>query len=691
MKRGTRAEQNKKVFGNEEDVYAKDVNSDELLNKHQFKKIFRQTFDQETKSKHVAPSKKVRLSEKEYHAIRIKDRYSAEKVAHLVRLDSKKNRTDRIRFDWTPYLLLPIQCIGKKGIYWITCIAPTQSAKTTFLQVFVADSIDQAPGNMLYVMPTGKTAERGYNDKIVSMIENTPMLYEHVIQPKDDNLLKTLTRLDNMCIFPVTAGSLSELSSITCSRIAIDELRLMDLTIGAESNVIKLTEDRLTVFLADGLGQGASVSSASSEDDLLFLQTLKPDTVVLHWYTECKFCHKMQVLDFFINMFIDPETKLPRANEDIECSPVNTCHCKFCGAIFDDDDHKIELNKTGKYGVKGLDGILIDDFPEPPLDRYVIFWWSSMNSPFRSFDDIYKSYKSALVSDSDMINFYIAWCARFLKKSAAKYSVNLLKERVNDLPRSMIPDWTKVITCGVDTQDMNFYYVCEAWGNVHQSHIFDYGTLYSNIHEETKESVHDIFEELENRVYLTEDGVQWAIGLIAVDMGGHKTKVMHSALKGLRKTIKCFGRGKVDGIKFSTSGNNCYFVNTDQFLTTVDNRPYSKTFSIFNGEHTEFFRQFFNKIRVDKEGAFGVKITVWDTRGAFDYKMALVHSNIALNVGVGKKDNTFFNKLSSPSFSYNPVFLINQTKEEKVDVEKVNFQNKVLNRKNSFTPGGFSM
>lgn len=690
--RDVRVEQNKKVFGNDEKLHHE---SQKNLNRNQNKKIFEQTFTEELEEKgkskdlQIIENLPIRFSEKEYHSIRIKDKYPASEVANIVRFDNVKSYSDRLDLGMTPYLVLPIECIGKKGVYWLTCIAPTQSGKTAFLQVFVADSIDQSPGNMLYIMPTGKTALRGYADKILSMIEKTPELYEHVLYPKRDNLLKTITRLDNMSIYPCTSGSIPEISSITCVRIALDEVRSMGVSVGVESNVIKLAEDRLTVFLPEGLGQGASVSSPSIEGDLLHLQTTKPFTVVLHWYTECPECHKMQKLDFFKHMFTNHSKE--------QGNVLKTCHCLFCNAQFDDSDQKRHMNKTGKYGIDGLDGVHIDNFPEPILDRYVIFWWTSMNSPFRSFEDIYMAYISALVKYEDMINFLTCWLALFLKNEVTKFNVNILKERVSILPQGIVPDWTKVITCGIDTQDLRFYYVTEAWGSAHQSHILDYGAFESNIREETIESVHELLQvNFEDRIYLTEDGVQWALGLYAIDMGGHKTMTLHKATKGLKKIIKCFGRNKIDGIKYSN--NDCYLANTEMYLEKTDLRPLSPNFTIFAGEHTEFFRQFLNIRQIEEVNKkTGKKTFQWVEYGQFDLRMAAVHSMIALNVGVGRKDNTFFAKLNQPNFIYNPIFPVLQKqivekKESIRDNQKINEYNKVVNSsKKIFTNSGYSM
>jgi phage terminase large subunit GpA-like protein len=180
----------------------------------------------------------VHFSLSEYDAIRLKDRIPAIEVVEFIRFKSENNYSDRIDLTLTPYLRLIIECIGKKGIYWLICIAPTQSGKTTVLQVFVADHMDQKGGYFFYIMPTGRTAVRAFQDKVTDMVEATPRLLEHVLTPHHENMTNFVIRLDNSSVFPVTCGSLAEMSGMTTSGMAIDEIRLMPLDTLDESNVV---------------------------------------------------------------------------------------------------------------------------------------------------------------------------------------------------------------------------------------------------------------------------------------------------------------------------------------------------------------------------------------------------------------------------------------------------------------------
>ena len=122
---------------------------------------------------------KTKFSEDEIQILYLPERIPAEEVAKKIRLPIKANFSERIDLDLTPYLKLPISLIGKPGVISIFIIAPTQSGKTVFLQVFVADAILQDPATLMYVLPDETSGKKALNDKVIEMIKNTPELFAH--------------------------------------------------------------------------------------------------------------------------------------------------------------------------------------------------------------------------------------------------------------------------------------------------------------------------------------------------------------------------------------------------------------------------------------------------------------------------------------------------------------------------------
>jgi phage terminase large subunit GpA-like protein len=101
--------------------------------------------------------------------------------------------------------------------------APTQSGKTVFLQVAIADMIDQDPGPAMYILPDENTSEKLLQEKIIDVINSSPFLTAHKTSRVWD-INKSEIYLDNMSIRPAWAGSLATISSLPEKRVFLDDV-----------------------------------------------------------------------------------------------------------------------------------------------------------------------------------------------------------------------------------------------------------------------------------------------------------------------------------------------------------------------------------------------------------------------------------------------------------------------------------
>src|ERR1044072_2878857 len=76
----------------------------------------------------------------------------------------------------TPYLVEPMDCIGKAGVYEIVFVASSQAAKTEFCCNGVGFLMHQRPSAILYVAETDKKAEVFSKERLAPMIRATPVL-----------------------------------------------------------------------------------------------------------------------------------------------------------------------------------------------------------------------------------------------------------------------------------------------------------------------------------------------------------------------------------------------------------------------------------------------------------------------------------------------------------------------------------
>lgn len=540
----------------------------------------------------------------------------------------------------------------------IGAIAATQSAKSVLLQCALADQIDQDPGTAFYILPDRATAQKHLEEKIISVIQSTPDLAKHLTEYVRD-VSKNNIRLDHMTIYPAWAGSIASMNSFPAKRVYWDEVRLMDLSIGNESNAIKLGQDRLTTYLAFGIGQGFMVSSPSTEGDLLYQQVTVPGTLYLCWQIQCQSCGEYQELDFFKNVKFDSSTK------------TVSCNCINCNAPFDDTDRKKGINATGKYAPYRLeDGKFIatrinnDGTLEVPYDiskyKRVFFHWSSMESPFRSWARIWREFLDTRGKIQDYKNFIQCWLARFWVEDKSKSTMTVLKSRVVDFEKGDVPEWTKILTAGLDTQDKGFYYTVRAWGDYRRSHMVESGFIPSNMSIANAKDIVTLFNSyLFDKIYLTpglpSKATRWKIAMAAIDIGGHRTKQVYLASESLPRLILCKGIG--DTQKTTIEFNNTlgiYLVRTSEYLDETDEGSTKEYFTLHYDPDAEYLAQFCSVRKQEiKNKRTGETKVQWTKLGPCDYRFAEIHNYILLDIPTTR--GVLRNLLDQEKFIWNPI------------------------------------
>lgn len=578
------------------------------------------------------------FSRAELDELYLPERLSPLVVAEKIRLSPDSNVLSEIDLELTPYLKLPISLIGVNRFEWIFILAPTQSGKTVFLQTAIADTIDQDPGTLIYVLPDQVLAKKSVKEKLISMIKWTPDLAKHATDRF--SLSMTQVTLDHMTIYPAWGGSLATLSSIPAKRVILDEVRLMPLEIGNESNAIKLAADRLTTYKAMSLAQGYAVSTPSIEGDLLHQQLSVSGTTVLRWNVVCQNCGKVQVLDFFTNMFYKDNKAY--------------CKCKACGHLFDDSDKKRKMNSTGFYTISGSSEPV--NFDNLKGNR-IFFWYDSLVSPFRSFDAIYTEFFQSKDKVHDYKNFIQCWLARFWVNDVSKTSVANLKTCFIEEPMGLVPDWTKVITAGVDTQDEGFYLVVRAFGSARRSRVLKVMYIPCSMHIADFEMIYEkLSYEIEQAVFSDKNGRKWKIAMWAIDTGGHRTKQVYAACDLMDRVIKVKGSSpkQMTTIKYN-SEINLYLVKTNEYLEETEELANigGGLFELPATVGDDFMNQWCNKRKVkEKNKKTGVETVIWKNIGQNDYRMADIHSFICLDIPTDI--GTFRSEIEKDGFQYNP-------------------------------------
>lgn len=636
---------------------------------------------------------KFRISSAELSMMKLPERYSANVVASKIRLPAKSNALTSLDLDLTPYTRLPIWCIGKESVLWIGVIAGTQMGKSVILQVGVADMLDQAPNTALYVLPDEKSAGKQMDEKIIGMVRSSPFLSKYVLSYKDLN--KTQLKFSHMTMYPAWSNSLASLSSTPASRIFLDEVRLFRKAIGKESNAIKLATDRLTTFRAFGMAQGMMVSTPSEEGDLLHDQLFVHGTIVLVYYSRCPKCGSYQRLDFFKNVIRDRETGRVY------------CKCSYCDGEFESVNMKKSWNKDSKYGYVGQDGnkeiyltpdstitesdLLMDKDVISPLKGRVFFWVDSLNSPFRSFEMIFQEFLETKDDINAYKNFYQCWLARFWKNTKSTLDRGQVEEKINDIPKCVVPEWAKTIVAGVDTQDDGFYVTMMVFGHNMRGHILDYFFIPSNMHTATEEQLVELFEDnIENRAYFSDNNREWRVGAWSIDTGGHRTIDLYPALARMERVFMIKGAPNTQKETITYTGNidNLYLVRTDEYAEETEQVISRKSFSICQGVSDEFIKQFLAYKKVEEiNNKTGQKKITWKKDGQNDYRMAVIHCYITMDLAESRS-MYFRQNTGNPDWEFNPIIINNTNTKTNETIEELPNSFESYDRGTGYFDGG---
>lgn len=570
-------------------------------------------------------------------------------VAQKIRFNGKSNVLDRLDLSLTPYLEEPISLIGHPKIQWEGVLGPTQSAKSVFLQVAVADMVYQDPGPGLYILPDENVGKKHFEEKIISMIRNSPELAKYMTGKVRD-LCSEKVILQNMTMYPAWAGSIATMNSFPMKRVFLDEVRLMPLTTGNESNAIKLAGDRLTTYQNFGLSQGYIVSTPSVEGDLLYQQLSIPGTLYLSWQVQCITCGEYQELDFFENF--------------VKINGKRACYCKYCKAEFDESDSKRKINATGKYAVVNFDGnerkptkIYPDGTREVPFvygegHSRVFFHWSSMDSPFRSYWAIWDEYLKTKDKLHDYKNFWQAWLARFWIDDQSQTSASGLELCKKSYGVRTVPSWVRLLTAGIDTQDSGFYVAIRGFGADFMTGVVDAFFIHCPMLTSTAKDMLKKFKELIfDRVI---DG--WKVTLAALDTGGHRTKALYDVCSSLPNILMCKGATENQNVNIHYNQDlNLYLVRTPVYLEETDNRSINtEKFVLPHDISKDFICQYVNRRKIKEHNKkTGESKTIWKKIGQDDYRYADVHSFICLDV-ITEEFGNLRESLDVPDFKNNP-------------------------------------
>jgi len=374
----------------------------------------------------------------------------------------------------------------------------SQMAKTEAVLDVIGWSAEQQPGPIMYVGPTEAWLNTLFEPRLMEMLRGAPQISRRLATGK--RITKFLKPVNGVPISLSWAGSAASLRGMPAKRALLDELDAMASNIDGNGDPFALLESRGFTY-PDFVRAAISTPLEGSVDTVLdeasgleFWKKMEPEDIsspiwrlfqggtMHHWSVPCPCCG-----DYFVPRFkqlVIPENATPG---QAEREAYILCPHKGCGGVITEAD-KTGMNARGRYVAPGQsvsrDGVVTGPLPDVTV---LSFWVSGLCSPFVSIGKRASSYVTAKLS-GQQTEVQSVMNTGFGELFAPGGGDVPEWQQVQGLrvehKKTIVPDWVKLVTAGVDVQGNRLVYVVRGWGAKGTSALIDHGELWGRTTEE---------------------------------------------------------------------------------------------------------------------------------------------------------------------------------------------------------------
>ena len=319
-----------------------------------------------------------------------------------------------------------------------------------------------------------------------------------------------------------------------------------------------------------------------------------------HYFVPCPHCGELIELKFSQIRWPDDNEKLSAADKAEFAQYI----CQECGNVINDSD-KMEMLQKGKWETVK---------ENTKFTKTVAFWINTLYSPFTRFSQIAKAYLIAKDDTEALHNFTNSWLAEPWEDTKLKTNAETVMERQTDLPEFVVPEWTRLLTAGVDVQETSLYYIIRAWGEYLTSQLITRGQV---------TSFRDI-ERVMNLEYMKPDGTVKLVDLCLIDSGDQTDEVYDFAAmnsewclpsKGTSSMINYFKLSSVNKTSSKAYGMTLALVDGGKYKDMIAGRMKRENgtglWMVFDGIDLEYCTQVTAEHKITEKGGGGKLRTRW--------------------------------------------------------------------------------
>lgn len=495
--------------------------------------------------------------------------------------------------EMTPYLVGIMDEFNNYQTEKIVFCKCTQLGGTEALNNMICFSVAQDPAPMMIVYPTSELADSVVEQRIKPMLKASKETKKHF---KERNSNKKELQFDNMYISIVGSNSPSELASRPIRYLFLDEVDKYPNESKKEADPISLAVERTKTFNNRKIYM---CSTPTTRTGHIWEEKEKAD-IEKHYFVPCPHCGEFIELKFAQIRWPDDNEKLSAADKAEFAQYI----CQECGNVINDSD-KMEMLQKGKWETVK---------ENTKFTKTVAFWINTLYSPFTRFSQIAKAYLIAKDDTEALHNFINSWLAEPWEDTKLKTNAETVMERQTDLPEFVVPEWTRLLTAGVDVQETSLYYIIRAWGEYLTSQLVTRGQV---------TSFRDI-ERVMNLEYMQPDGTVKLVDLCLIDSGDQTDEVYDFAAmnsewclpsKGTSSMINYFKLSSVNKTSSKAYGMTLALVDGGKYKDMIAGRMKREngtgSWMVFDGIDLEYCTQVTAEHKITEKGGGGKLRTRW--------------------------------------------------------------------------------
>lgn len=495
--------------------------------------------------------------------------------------------------EMTPYLVGIMDEFNNYQTEKIVFCKCTQLGGTEALNNMICFSVAQDPAPMMIVYPTSELADSVVEQRIKPMLKASKETKKHF---KERNSTKKELQFDNMYISIVGSNSPSELASRPIRYLFLDEVDKYPNESKKEADPISLAVERTKTFNNRKIYM---CSTPTTRTGHIWEEKEKAD-IEKHYFVPCPHCGEFIELKFSQIRWPDDNEKLSAADKAEFAQYI----CQECGSTINDSD-KMEMLQKGEWRTVK---------ENTKFTKTVAFWINTLYSPFTRFSQIAKAYLIAKDDTEALHNFTNSWLAEPWEDTKLKTNAETVMERQTDLPEFVIPEWTRLLTAGVDVQETSLYYIIRAWGEYLTSQLVTRGQV---------TSFRDI-ERVMNLEYMKPDGTVKLVDLCLIDSGDQTDEVYDFAAmnsewclpsKGTSSMINYFKLSSVNKTSSKAYGMTLALVDGGKYKDMIAGRMKREngtgSWMVFDGIDLEYCTQVTAEHKITEKGGGGKLRTRW--------------------------------------------------------------------------------